>query len=126
MKKRGPSVTTMHETRDEGEPRTHALPTINECRRMDSTMRRNLERVDDDVRCVHGRIAAEVERLGNDSGLFLRASTTVILSIAASLTEVVSERTGEPVTSQSFADSALDAAEYARTREAIKGKRPVD
>ena len=110
--------------RRKSEVETDALPSVEECRRMEQAIRRGLERVEDDVRTAQGRAAVEVGRLGGNENLFLTASATVVVSIAAGLLEVVSERTGRSTVEQSFIDAARDAAEFVQARAARTAKGP--
>jgi len=115
MKKQGSPPTAGRREPSPGGKR-QGLPTVDECRRLDGALRHRLEGVEDAVRSACSRSAAEVDRPHLDKSLFLRASATVIVSIAASLMDVVSERTGEPFREGAFAEAARDAAEFIRNR----------
>lgn len=94
-----------------------ALPTVEECRRLDPALRQELEIVDYEVRCVVNQILAAVDQSGQDGVMFLRASTTVLLSIAAGLMETAAERAHESADVDSFKDIAEDAAQWAKDRK---------
>jgi hypothetical protein len=72
--------------------------------------------LDDEVRGAVNRLLAGVEGQGGDTDAFLKASTTVLLSIAAGLMETAAERGCEPADVGSFRDAAEDAAQWAKGR----------
>jgi hypothetical protein len=92
------------------------IPSFDECRCLNDPVRADLELLDYEIRRVSAQLLAEVDRSEKDSVLFLRASATVILSIAAGLMESASERTGQPFDVESFKVVAEDAANWAKTR----------
>ncbi len=73
--------------------------------------------LDYEVRCVFNQILAGVDQSGRDGALFLKASTTVLLSVAAGLMEAAAERTHEPADVESFKATAEDAAQWAKSRK---------
>ncbi len=93
-----------------------ALPRLDECRKMAPALRRNLERLDDDIRTAHARHAADLYRAGADESAFLQASATVLLSIAAGLVEVVAARSGASASPAAFIEAARAAALRAANR----------
>lgn len=94
-----------------------AIPTIEECQRLEPALRQDLEMLDYEVRCLVNQILAGVDRSGRDGVSFMRASTTVLLSVAAGLMEATAERTHEPVDVDAFKAIAEDAAEWAKGRK---------
>lgn len=98
-------------------PASSRIPSLQECQQIDESLREDLEVLDYEVRCVVNQILAGVDQSGRDGVLFLRASATVLLSIAAGLTETAAERTREPVDIESFKAIAEDAAEWAKSRK---------
>lgn len=93
------------------------IPTIEQCRCFDAPLREDLELLDYEVRRGFNQILAGVDRSGRDSVLFLKASTTVLLSIAAGLMESTAERTREPFDVASFKAIAENAAQWAKSRK---------
>lgn len=93
------------------------IPTIEECQRFEAPLRADLELLDYEIRRRFNRILAGVEQSGEDGVLFLKASTTVFLSIAAGLMESTAERTREPFDVASFKAVAENAAQWAKDRK---------
>lgn len=93
------------------------IPSLEECQRLDESLREDLEVLDYEVRCVVNQILAGVDQSRRDGVLFLKASSTVLLSVAAGLMEAAAERTREPADVESFKAIAEDAAEWAKTRK---------
>jgi uncharacterized membrane protein len=62
------------------------------------------------------RAIAEIHRSGADSILFSNAITTVLLTIAASLTKMTAQSAGEPVDDAFFQAAATDAIRWAKRR----------
>ncbi len=87
-----------------------ALPRLEDCRSLAPALRRNLERLEDDIRTAHARHAAEIHRAGGDETAYLQASATVLVSIAAGLIEVVAARSGAPAAPDPFVAAAGEAA----------------
>ncbi|MBI1867091.1 MAG: hypothetical protein HYS06_02135 [Methylocystis sp.] len=93
------------------------IPTIEECQRFDAPLRDDLELLDYEIRRRFNRILAGVDQSGQDSVLFLKASTTVLLSIAAGVMESTAERTRQPFDVASFKAVAENAAKWAKNRK---------
>jgi hypothetical protein len=96
------------------------LPTVEECRRIEGQLREELQRVDEEVRRAHNRIAASVGRFSSDEILFLRASAMVVLTVAAGLVEIVSDRARVQAPEGAFAAAAADTAAWAKRRKKKK------
>ncbi len=92
------------------------LLTIEECQALAPPLRDELELFDYEVRSALTRILADVEASEADSVLFLRASMTVLLSIAAGMLARAAEEKNAPLDVGSFALGAQKAVEWARTR----------
>lgn len=106
------------------QPARAAPLSIEDCRRCEPALRGRLEALDDDVRGAINRLLAEFDGEGEDRGAFLKAATTVLLSIAAGLMESAAERGGMAADVESFRDAAEDAAQWAkshRLRELLDG-----
>lgn len=93
------------------------IPTVEECQRLDASLRQDLEVLDYEVRCIVNQILADVDQSGRDGVSFMRASTTVLLSIAAGLLEVTAERSHEVADIEGFKAIAEDAAQWAKNRK---------
>jgi hypothetical protein len=104
------------ERQDKMANRTEFL-SIEECQKLVSPMRDDLELLDYEIRSAFTRIMSEVDRSGTDNVLFLKASTTVLLSIAAGLLERVAEQTNRPLDVDSFVGGAESAAQWAKMRK---------
>ena len=91
--------------------------SIEECQKLVSPLRDDLELLDYEIRSAFTRIMSEVDRSGSDNVLFLKASTTVLLSIAAGLLERVAEQTNHPFDVDSFVGGAQSAAQWAKMRK---------
>lgn len=120
MKKRGSPAGTIGRPE---EARSGALPSIEQCKRVERGVRRHLLRVEDEVRTAQDRLSAEVQRQGPDARLAVSASATVIVSVAAALMEVVSQRAGAAFDEAEFVNAARAAAEVMQERAARKAKR---
>jgi hypothetical protein len=111
-----------------GEPRRPAvaeLPTIEECRRLEPSLRACLEQLDQEVRGAHDRILADVDRSLADSALFLRGSATVIVTIAAGLMELAAERTRERRDDASFTAGGSGRSALGEEPQSAEGKRAL-
>jgi hypothetical protein len=97
-----------------GPAETTEFLAIEECQRLDGDIRDNLELLDYEIRRAFTRILAEVDRSGVDNVVFPRASTTVLLSIAAGLLERAAEKTSKPANTASFVSGAAGAATWAK------------
>ena len=91
--------------------------SIEDCQRLDEAARGDLELLDYEVRRSVTRILADVTPAGADDALFLRASSTVLLSIAAGLMERAAHETQKPFDAESFVVGAKSAAQWAETRK---------
>lgn len=89
--------------------------TIADCKSCAPELREALEALDDEVRGVVNQLLSGVEGRGADGTSFLRAATTVLLSIAASLMETAAVRGCEPVEVEAFKGAAEDAARWAKS-----------
>jgi hypothetical protein len=94
-----------------------ALLSIEECQNLDAPLREELELLDYEIRSIVTRISADMAPFGADDGLFLKASTTVLLSIAAGLMQRAAEETKKPFDTDSFVVGAQSAAQWAMTRK---------
>jgi hypothetical protein len=98
------------------QPARAAAPlSIEDCRRCEPTLRGRLEALDDEVRGSINLLLAEIDAEGDERGAFLKAATTVLLSIAAGLMESAAERSGVAADVESFRDAAEDAAQWAKS-----------
>ncbi len=93
------------------------LLTIEECQAIGSPLREELEVLDYEVRAALIRVLSDVEASGADGVLFLKASMTVLLSIAAGMLARASEERNVAVDIGSFTAGAQAAAEWARMRK---------
>ncbi len=93
-----------------------SMLTIEECQTIGSPLREELELLDYEIRSALTRILTDVEISGADSVLFLKASMTVLLSIAAGMLARAAEERNAPLDINSFAAGAEKAAEWARMR----------
>ncbi|WP_144259746.1 hypothetical protein [Methylocystis sp. ATCC 49242] len=93
-----------------------AVMSIEECQRLEQPLRRDLEVLDYEVRSLIARMRAEAKDAGADEMLFVKASTTVLLSIAAGLVARAAEDKRAPFDATSFVASADSAAQWAQTR----------
>lgn len=91
------------------------IVTIDDCRRMDPMLRSGLEALDDEIRRIVARISAKTTNAGGDEALFMTASSTVLLSIAAAMTKAVDRRPGN-VAVGAFLARANHAAKWANDR----------
>lgn len=88
--------------------------TIEQCRRLDAALRCRLELLDQEIRVVCNRMIADVHASGGDSVMFVNASATVLMSIAANLAAMGCERTHEDFDEASFLDCAENAARWVK------------
>lgn len=91
------------------------LITIDDCRRMDPMLRSGLETLDDEIRRLVVRIWAKTTDAGGDETLFMTASSTVLLSIAAAMTKAIDDRT-DHIGVSAFLTRASHAARWANGR----------
>ena len=94
---------------------------IDDCRRMDPVLRSELEILDDEIRSMVARICAKTIETGGDGTRFSLATSTVLLSIAATLTKTV-DHPHEPIDRGAFLARAHEAAEWVNNRRA---KQPL-
>ncbi|WP_281800956.1 hypothetical protein [Methylocystis echinoides] len=90
--------------------------TIEECQKLDTPLRQDLELLDYEVRTIVDRIRSEARDGGADDATFVKASTTVLLSIAAGLLARAAEDEQAPFDATSFAAGAGHAARWAAQR----------
>jgi len=93
-----------------------AVMSIEECQRLAEPLRRDLEVLDYQIRSLVARVRAEAKDAGADDALFVKASTTVLLSIAAGLVARAAEDRRAPFDASSFVAGADSAAQWAQTR----------
>jgi hypothetical protein len=107
------------------QPARAAPFSIADCRSCEPALRGRLEALDDEVRSAVNQLLAEIAREGEDASAFLKAATTVLLSIAAGLMETAAERGGAAIDVESFRDAAEGAAQWAkshRLRDLLDGE----
>lgn len=90
--------------------------TIEECQKLETPIRQDLELLDYEVRSIVNRIRNESRDAGGDDATFVKASTTVLLSIAAGLLARAAEDERAPFDASSFAAGAGQAARWAEQR----------
>lgn len=93
-----------------------AVMPIEECQRLDAPLRRDLEVLEYEVRRLVARMRNEARDAGVDDILFVKASATVLLSIAAGLLTRVAEERRAAFDPNAFAASADKAARWAGER----------
>lgn len=104
------------------EPCEISAMSIEECRRLDAPLRDDLETLDHEVRSLVARIRREARDAGTDDAVFLKASTTVLLSIAAGLFACAAEERNTLFDARAFVIGADRVAKWAfrrRVRRAI-------
>jgi hypothetical protein len=99
------------------------IVTIDRCRRMDPDLRSDLEILDEETRRIVARIYARRMEAGDDETLFSVALSTVLLSIAATLTKTMNHRFGA-IDTNDFLERASNAADWANNRHARHGLVP--
>ncbi|HEY8163044.1 MAG: hypothetical protein ACR650_03760 [Methylocystis sp.] len=92
------------------------MPTIEECQQLRDPLRGQLELLDYDVRNAIARGLSDIEANGKDDVLFMNASVTVLLSIAARIFHKATEPEDAQASVQSFVHGAQDAIDWAKTR----------
>lgn len=90
--------------------------SIEECQKLDKPLRQDLEVLDYEVRSLVARIRVEAREAGADDATFVKASTTVLLSIAAGLLARAAEDQRAAFDANSFAAGANSAAKWAAER----------
>lgn len=99
--------------------------SIEECQKLEKPLRQDLEVLDYEVRSLVARIRKEAREAGADDTTFVKASTTVLLSIAAAQLARAAEDQRAPFDATSFAATAGSAAQWAaqrRLRYAVAGE----
>ena len=99
--------------------------SIEECQRLETPLRRDLEVLDYEIRSLVARIRQEAKAAGADDTVFMTASTTVLLSIAAGLFARVAEDRRTAFDTRSFVAGADSAAKWAgerRLRYCVSGE----
>jgi hypothetical protein len=102
-----------------------ALPSLDECRQLSKELKERLQAVEQKIQTAHSRLVAEASRDARDEGVIHGASATVILSIAASMMEFASCRTGRALDEEAFIAAARDAAQDASDRSSGKCSSPL-
>lgn len=90
---------------------------IDDCRRMDPMLRSELEFLDDEIRSMVARMFARAIDPGDDGTRLSMATSTVLLSIAATLTKTIDHPHG-PIDRRAFLARAHEAAEWVNNRKA--------
>jgi hypothetical protein len=90
--------------------------SIEDCQNLDTPLREDLEVLDYEVRSLVARIRREAGDAGADDATFVKASTTVLLSIAAGLLARAAEDQRRPFDANSFTATAGSAARWAAQR----------
>ncbi|QGM98010.1 hypothetical protein [Methylocystis parvus] len=95
-----------------------ALPamTIEECQRLQTPLRQDLEILDYEIRRLVARIRKDARDAGADDTAFVTASSTILLSIAATLLSRAAEDRRANFDAGAFAASAGNAALWAQER----------
>ncbi len=91
--------------------------TIEECQRINSPLREELEVLDYEIRTIITRILGDIDRSGLDDVLFLKATASVLLSLAAGLLERAAAEEQTHFDLESFVQGAEMAAEWAKLRK---------
>ncbi len=90
--------------------------TIEDCRRIDPHLRSDLQTLDDEIRSIVARISARAMESGGNEKIFSHATSTVLLSIAATLTGTTDPRHGG-VDIGAFLARANNAAIWVNNRQ---------
>jgi hypothetical protein len=93
-----------------------SVMTIEECQKLETPLRDDLELLDYEIRSLVARIRKEAGEAGADDVTFIKASSTVLLSIAAGLLARAAEDGRADFDASSFAASAGSAARWAEER----------
>lgn len=91
--------------------------TFEQCQRLTGPIRDDLELFDYTVRSAFSRLLAEANLSDENSIMFIKASTTVLLSISAGLHESVAADSNQSFDINSFVASAKSAARWAASRK---------
>jgi hypothetical protein len=92
------------------------LVTIEDCRRIDPLMRSELESLDIEIRSIVARMSARAIESGGNEIIFSNAISTVLLSIAATLTGTNCHCSGR-IDIGSFLARANSAAVWVKNRQ---------
>lgn len=90
--------------------------SIEDCQRLETPLRQDLELLDYEIRTLVARIRREAGEGGADDATFVKASTTVLLSIAAGLLARAAEDRRAAFDASAFVASADSAARWAGER----------
>lgn len=90
--------------------------TIEECQRLETPLRQDLEILDYEIRSLVARVREDARGAGADDTTFVTASSTVLLSIAASLLARAAEDRRAVFDAGAFAANAGHAAQWAEER----------
>lgn len=90
--------------------------SIEECQRLETPLRHELEVLDFEIRGLLARSRSEARSVGADDARFVKASTTLLLAIAAGLFARAAEEQRAHFDARAFADGADDAARWATQR----------
>lgn len=98
------------------EPEAISLFSVEDCQRLAPPIRRDLEVLDYEIRRLLARARADAQSSGSDDAIFLQASSTVMLSIAADVMARAAEERRQRLDAGSFLDAAESALSWARNR----------
>lgn len=98
------------------DPADIGVMSVEECQRLGPPLRRDLEVLDYEIRRLVARARADARLSCEDEALFVKASTTVMLSIAAELMARAAEDGRLRFDAGAFSDCAGSAAKWARAR----------
>ncbi|WP_457798524.1 hypothetical protein [Methylocystis sp. S23] len=90
--------------------------TIEECQQLQTPLRQDLETLDYEIRGLVARIRKESRDAGADDATFVKASSTVLLSIAATLLARAADDRRAAFDPGAFAASAGSATRWAEER----------
>lgn len=90
--------------------------SVEECQRLDAALRDDLEALDFEIRSLVARVRLAARDDGADDIVVVKASTTVLLSIAAGLIACAAEDRKALFDVRAFAASADHVATWARER----------
>jgi hypothetical protein len=102
-----------------------AVMSIEDCQRLETPLRQDLEVLDYEIRALVARIRREAAEAGADDATFVQASTTVLLSIAAGLVARAAEDRRAAFDVRAFVAGADSAAKWAgqrRLRYCVEGE----
>ncbi|WP_442754602.1 hypothetical protein ACNHKD_16660 [Methylocystis sp. JAN1] len=99
-----------------GGDRALRVMSIEECQKLETPLRQDLEVLDYEIRSLVARIRKEAGDAGADDATFVKASSTVLLSVAASLLARAAHDKQAAFDAGDFAASARNAARWAEER----------